>query len=278
MIRDKVQFPSSYWMSPKEESQYMGIVKLLLHFRWTWTTLVAPDSEDGDGFVKTLSTMIARSGNCVAFAWRLPTASAIVFDGISQTVQNYRAELMQRKAKVFIYYGDPNSLFAVMLILQYLDRQRVGPVGKVWVTTTLWGFSLSTSFVNWDVTNFHGALSFMIRMSESFNVRELFFIRDEASLVQIWKKIFQCYNLVSHKTLVPRWPWKIWNRCVGKGSPPAWLEKKIFAESYVVYNAVFIMAHSLDRMRLSEYKHKMPPGRLDLHNAEPWQVRGASSK
>nr|XP_034960957.1 vomeronasal type-2 receptor 26-like [Zootoca vivipara] len=51
ILSDKTQFPSSYWMSPKETPQYRGIVLLLLHFRWTWVGLLAPDNEGGNLFL-----------------------------------------------------------------------------------------------------------------------------------------------------------------------------------------------------------------------------------
>nr|XP_056723027.1 vomeronasal type-2 receptor 116-like [Euleptes europaea] len=196
IVSDEARFPSSYWMSPKEESQFMGIVELLLHFRWTWVSLAAPVNEDGDWFVNTLTVMITRSGNCVAFVWRIPTAGTVISISKSETVQKYQAELMQRKANVFIYYGGPYSMFVLMVILARFDRQMSAPVGKVWVTTTLWGSSLSTTFVNWDVRHFHGALSFVIRTSDGLKAQELFLIRDEAPLRRIWSEIFHCYDLL----------------------------------------------------------------------------------
>ncbi|XP_077186417.1 vomeronasal type-2 receptor 26-like isoform X2 [Paroedura picta] len=271
MISDEARFPSSYWMSPKEESEFTGIVKLLLHFRWTWVCLVAPVNEDGDGFVDTLSMMITRSGSCIAFTWRIPTAGTVFFNRF-RVVQNYGAELMQRKANVFIYYGDPHSMFVVMVILQEFDSQRVGPVGKVWVTTTLWGFSLSTTFANWIIEYFHGALSFVIRTSDSLKARELFLTQDEALLLDAWSEIFHCYDSLSYEAHVPTWPQKLWNRCVGKVSRPSWLEKRIFAESYIVYNAVYILAHSLHRIRSSGHKHQMPKGRWEHYDTQPWQL------
>ncbi|XP_061469442.1 vomeronasal type-2 receptor 26-like [Rhineura floridana] len=51
ILSDKTQFPSSYWMSPKETPQYLGIVKLLQHFKWTWVGLIAPDNDGGDQFL-----------------------------------------------------------------------------------------------------------------------------------------------------------------------------------------------------------------------------------
>nr|XP_056720335.1 vomeronasal type-2 receptor 26-like [Euleptes europaea] len=42
---DKTQFSSLYQMVPKEVYQYMGVVRLLQHFSWTWIGLLAVDDD-----------------------------------------------------------------------------------------------------------------------------------------------------------------------------------------------------------------------------------------
>nr|XP_008113681.1 PREDICTED: vomeronasal type-2 receptor 26 [Anolis carolinensis] len=47
-LDDKTWFPFFYKMMPNEMLQYIGIVHLLNHFRWTWVGLLVPDDDNGE--------------------------------------------------------------------------------------------------------------------------------------------------------------------------------------------------------------------------------------
>ncbi|KAM3845040.1 vomeronasal type-2 receptor 26-like [Vipera latastei] len=58
-------FPFFYRMTPKQEPPNAAIVKLLLHFRWTWISLLSQDNERGEKFKKSLETLaIMPSSRC----------------------------------------------------------------------------------------------------------------------------------------------------------------------------------------------------------------------
>ncbi|XP_054832609.1 vomeronasal type-2 receptor 26-like [Eublepharis macularius] len=65
---DPAQFPFLYRKFPKQEQQYLGIVKLLQYFQWTWIGLIAPDSDNGEQFMKIFPALASKGGVCVAFS------------------------------------------------------------------------------------------------------------------------------------------------------------------------------------------------------------------
>ncbi|XP_054832614.1 vomeronasal type-2 receptor 26-like [Eublepharis macularius] len=63
ILHDPAQFPFLYRIVPKEEQQYLGIVKLLLYFQWTWIGLVAPDTDIGGQFMKIFPALRSKRIN-----------------------------------------------------------------------------------------------------------------------------------------------------------------------------------------------------------------------
>ncbi|XP_077779662.1 vomeronasal type-2 receptor 26-like [Podarcis muralis] len=272
ILNAKTLFPSSYWMSPKETLQYVGIVKLLLHFRWTWVGLLAPQNSDGDHFLQTMMATFVESDICVAFTYGIPQFSSDKMHGAEQHLIHFQANLTQKKANVIIYYGDSNSMFQLAHTLNDIETKSNASVGKVWISTALWGFTLSSSSAYQNIKFFHGALSFIIQANKSSESQDLFLTHDEDSLDQAWSETFDC-SRPNHK-----WSRKTWDRCTRRGEleglPSDWHGKGMSAESYNIYSAVYVTVHALHALMTSASSHMLSTkkGRQDVLNVEPWQL------
>ncbi|XP_063148837.1 vomeronasal type-2 receptor 26-like [Candoia aspera] len=83
-------FPFFYQLSPKQEPPHLAIVKLLLHFRWTWIGLVVPDTESGERFRSSFVPVALKKG------------------GLSVTLVNFSFLPRYQVFPSYTVPGDPN--------------------------------------------------------------------------------------------------------------------------------------------------------------------------
>ncbi|KAM6473962.1 vomeronasal type-2 receptor 26-like [Liasis olivaceus] len=102
----KHHFPFFYRVSPQQEPPHSAILSLLLHFRWTWIGLAAPDNESGEKFRRTFEPVALKKGVCVAFSERFPM---LVDEGGKKHTFQY---FSNAKAKKRTQYYDFNSYFS----------------------------------------------------------------------------------------------------------------------------------------------------------------------
>ncbi|XP_060537891.1 vomeronasal type-2 receptor 26-like [Pantherophis guttatus] len=94
--------PFFYPMLPAEGAHYQGMVMLVLHFRWTLVGLLAPDTENGQQFMRTMTSQLVRNGIC-------PVLSQ-TFSPVSREAKiEWHLFLSWRKINVFIFGADLSS-------------------------------------------------------------------------------------------------------------------------------------------------------------------------
>ncbi|XP_070592739.1 vomeronasal type-2 receptor 26-like [Erythrolamprus reginae] len=143
----KHHFPFFYRVIPKQEPPYLAIIKLLLHFRWTWIGLTAPDNETGNRFRKSFVPEATRKGICVAFSNSLPIIlKARIF-------KHFLKYFSDPKAKSIICQLDSQTTFTVAMLIQGIDKQQVLFGEKVWIATTLSDISLHPFLRNFQIYN-----------------------------------------------------------------------------------------------------------------------------
>ncbi|XP_077169543.1 vomeronasal type-2 receptor 26-like [Paroedura picta] len=116
MQGNQLLLSSLYQMVPNEATQYFGIIKLLLHFKWTWIVLFVAEDDNGDRFLQILLPMFSENGICFDFTIRLSkhTYFQEALDVLIKKAE-YITVLTQTKANVHFVYGENSSMFSLRL-------------------------------------------------------------------------------------------------------------------------------------------------------------------
>ncbi|XP_061469591.1 vomeronasal type-2 receptor 26-like [Rhineura floridana] len=252
-------------MVPKEDPQNLGIVQLLLHFRWTWVGLFFSDSDNGERFLGTLTPLVISNGICVAFSQSIPRQTTQMF---SLSIDSL---LMWAQVNVYVYYGEMRSFIAQISIIQRIVVQLMNPiVGKVWVTTALWDIALDLVYTTFDHRHIQGFFSFLI-----WNKKRTQDNRFQPLVSAVTDFVEKAFHCVYSK---PAFSMKGRTRCGEKEKPEILaqdvLEESLSLDSYNIYNAVQAVAHALNAAHSSRFKWRMAVGgdTLELPRLQPWQT------
>ncbi|XP_077773905.1 vomeronasal type-2 receptor 26-like [Podarcis muralis] len=276
-----VEVPPVYHMVPNEDLQYMGIIWLLQHFRWTWVVLFVVDDNSGEQFLKILEPLIFRHGICSAFTKRIPKGN-LMEDLINQFYDSSEIHISfpDCKASTVIMYGESLRILRLRTFMHSQDSGNTkNPLfGKVWIVTTQTDFILTGGTRGWDFQMFQGAILFAIHTKEVQGFREFlqnikpYRTKRDGFLQNFWEQAFDC------SFPDPGMPVMDDDTCTGEERPeslPAGLfEMHMTGHSYSIYNAVYALAHALNAMVLAGSKHKSKAvGNSVKHQSlQPWQV------
>uniref|UniRef100_A0A8D2IKF7 G-protein coupled receptors family 3 profile domain-containing protein n=1 Tax=Varanus komodoensis TaxID=61221 RepID=A0A8D2IKF7_VARKO len=264
-LHDKTHFPFISRMVPKEEHQYLGIVQLLLHFKWMWIGLIAPDTDNGERFLRTFTPVLIRNAICPAFSQRIPVLST------ERAVFPFEIMHQWNKVNVSVYYGEIRSFFSTVLNLQRLASMYVKPImGKVWITTALWDLMLTLSYQVLSSQHVNSFFSFLIRVNQRANYDDpetLF-----SGMHQFGREAFHCSHYKHLFSVKER------TRCREKGTleylPEAIVGKILSLDGYSIYNLVQAVARALDAAHSSRPKRRVVEGghELEQQRVQAWQV------
>ncbi|XP_028560317.2 vomeronasal type-2 receptor 26-like [Podarcis muralis] len=282
VLSNESQLPSFYRIVPNEAHQYIGIVHLLLHFQWTWVGIVASDNDNGEKFMLTLTPMLFQHGICTAFTEKTPAISQVI-DNFSSLVLIQAKSFFWTisKVKVLVVCAEPQTMTTLIwmaFLYSFLDGTREFSIHKVWIMTAQWNFSLETMQRDFDIQAFNGALSFAVHsnkvpgFTQFLQVLHPSYPKGDGFLRIFWQKAFNCLFSDSNEQK------QRMATCTGQEKldslPGALFEMSMTGQSYSLYNAVYAIAHSLDKIYLSRLKHRVMAhgSSLDPPNVEPWQL------
>ncbi|XP_039220530.1 vomeronasal type-2 receptor 1-like [Crotalus tigris] len=265
---------SLYCMVPNEDYQYMGVIQLFLHFGWRWIGVFAFETK-GERFLQKLQPLLSQNGICLAFTQKIPQHIHLedlseLFDSVS-IISN---KLMDRKANVFLVYGESFTITWLRTVMFLLDPENNDISIKVWILMNPIDFILTGSLRNWDLQMYHGALSFTVHSRDIQGFKQFLQVikpstHKDGFLQEVWQQLFDC---VFSKADLPS---SINGTCSGEENlenlPAPLFELKVTSQSYSIYNAVYAVAHSLhEAVRSSPKWTKIQ--RVEFPNLQPWQV------
>ncbi|XP_015266906.1 PREDICTED: vomeronasal type-2 receptor 26-like [Gekko japonicus] len=272
----KTYFPSFYRMVPNEALQYVGIVQLLLHFRWKWVGLITTDGQAGERFLQVLEPMLSKNGICSAFTERAPTK--IHADKATEILQNFytnSSSFLESEGNAIIVHGETSNVIWVataiwvrsLADLGYTERSSAG---KVWITTAQIDFAFTSAQTSWDIEMFHGALSFTIHSSELTGFQTFLqtvkppWTNEDGFFKNFWEEEFDCSFPSSRKSAENN------ELCSGEESlesvPATFFEMSMTGHSYSIYNIVYAMAYALHLMHIKDGKTQ------ESKNVKSWQL------
>ncbi|XP_066486337.1 vomeronasal type-2 receptor 26-like [Tiliqua scincoides] len=256
-MNDKTPGLPFYQMAATETLQCTGILYLLLHFRWTWIVLITTYDDDGESLVQSVFPLYSQHGICFAFIGRLPQVTFIT-ETIDQVIKIHDRIMGSRANTVVLYADRENVLFVIVKNFTKTTYTMSKPKGKVWIATV--HADLGALEDEWEQKLIHGDLSFTLHSNDVPGFYEFIENRSPSTsmgngfLHDFWLETFSCIIpnvVVGHDKFL---------NCTGKEKikdlPADAFEMSMSGQSYSIYNAVYVMAHALDAMLLSQLKHR----------------------
>ncbi|XP_054850459.1 vomeronasal type-2 receptor 26-like [Eublepharis macularius] len=268
-------------MVPNETQQYIGIVRLLKHFGWTWVGLFVVNGDSGEHFLEVLEPLLSQNGICLAVTKRIKKQSYWNrWEEVMDLISNVFQPLAHSKARAFVIYGE--SMTAISLITQValadFEYKENAALRKVWITTAQIDFVLTGLQWGWDYQFLHGAISFTIHSKEIPGFQTFLhdikpdWTKGDGFCKEFWEQAFFCSFLNYSKKK------NAYKVCSGQerleSLPAPIFEMHMLGHSYGIYNAVYAIGHALHAIYTSRAKHRAVAGKkkVDLQEVQPWQL------
>ncbi|XP_015268946.1 PREDICTED: vomeronasal type-2 receptor 26-like [Gekko japonicus] len=274
--RDVTEFPSFYCMVPNETPQYMGIIRLLLHFEWTWVGLFAADDDSGECFLKAMETLFSQNRICLEFTEKIPNQCKWdALSDVNDLILKVHQHFTWGKANTFIISGEAMTIITLNSLMFLGDHKYEENVlyRKVWIMTSQIDFVSSSIQRGMSFYLFQGALSFTVHTSELLGFKKflqnihLYWAQGDGFLKDFWEQAFDCTFSDSQGLI------EINDACTGEERLESlWghiFEMHISGHSYSIYNAVYAVAHALHPMYSPSSNHRAKRDQ----DIQPWELQ-----
>ncbi|XP_060546958.1 vomeronasal type-2 receptor 26-like [Pantherophis guttatus] len=282
LIDGKIQGAFSHRFFPNVDQQIMGILQLLLYFRWIWIGLISQPDKSGERFIQNAIPLYSQKGICFDFMEEMAKETfANDIAGAFQDFGKMYIIIMKSTANVIILYCE-NQVTVIFRMLPYLTEFEDIPVerkDKVWIMPAQMEFTSLPFQKTRGMEVFHGVITFAISSKEISGFNKFLQMRNPTSEVEdhlmrvFWEEAFECSfpkdKLDEEDAGMP---------CTGEEKlenlPRSVFDTILTGQSYSIYNAVYGVAHALQAMLSSKSKHRARTeiGRETLLIQKAWQL------
>ncbi|XP_025030383.1 vomeronasal type-2 receptor 26-like [Python bivittatus] len=279
VINDPSQQDFFQWMFPNRNQQYAGMLQLLLLFRWTWVGVIFRQDDNGLRFIQNELPKFSQGGICFDFIEPFPILyfKTGVYEMIESWIKLYLF-ISDSMASAVVLHGEIQTTIFLRMFPRLLELEDIQmKTGKVWIMMAQTGFTSVPFQRSWDIDILHGVLAFATQSKEVEGFQNFLQMRNpnveirDGFIKDFWKQAFDCSFPTSLEEE------NVWNLCTGEekleGLPRSIFDMSITPHSYSIYNAVYAVAHALQSMSSSMFKHRTmsEKGQKNVLNPMLWQ-------
>ncbi|XP_025033313.1 vomeronasal type-2 receptor 26-like, partial [Python bivittatus] len=258
----KIQTTFLYSMFPNWSLQYIGIIQLLLFFKWTWVGALYLDDDNGEEFAQLVLPTFLEKGICFDFIKKFPQVSfssdigSIVVEGFTTF-----AFVLESSATVVVINGEIQTMMVIRTLLYFTENEHISGMKKVWIMSAQMDITSLPFQRTWDMDFIHGALSLAVHSNEVSGFQNFLHIRKHISETEdgfirdFWQEAFNCLLPGSLGDSPDG------ENCTGEEKlenlPGSVFEMSMTSHSYSIYNAVYAVAHALQAMDSSKFSRRI---------------------
>ncbi|XP_054850037.1 vomeronasal type-2 receptor 26-like [Eublepharis macularius] len=277
VMMDNNQVLSFYNMVPNETHQYLGILQLLLHFKWTWIGFFAVVGGNLEWFMQKMLPVFSHHGICFAFMYALSNLGTYDYrkDDVKWFAELYE-KIMASTANVVLFKGHIRCMMVFTGLIRLVQIKHMMQItnSKVWILSAQMELKIYSKKKDWNVQIFHGALSVAVHSRELHGFQQFLKVRkpsnaeEDGFISDFWANIFGCVFPNSALGNVNQ------DNCSGDETLedlPVF-EMSMTGHSYSIYNAIYTVAYALHAMQSSKVRGKLRRERRKLENPQAWQL------
>ncbi|KAG6491494.1 type-2 vomeronasal receptor [Crotalus adamanteus] len=265
-----------YWMLPKADHQYQGLLQFFLHFGWTWIgVLYLNIGNIAENLLRNVIPMFSRSGICFEFIEKIPGGFLSEDEKTMHTSYNMLSIVWKSTTKIVMFLGGFQSMLNLRILLRISEYDDMPYNPKVWFMTAEVDFSSIPFQRYWDLNFIYGSITLAIHskkvsaFQKFVEMRSPILDKQDGFLIQFWQQMFNCLFQAS---LIDK---EDGNICTGEEKldtlPVSVFETSMTAHSYSIYNAVYAIVHSLHAMYSFQRQQKTMT-RKNFLSQQSWRL------